>query len=320
MKKAAIVGCGNIAGFLDTPESKTIVTHAHAYSINKDTHLIACCDPDGAQRAKFCSRWDDEIHAYESLHVMLEKESIDILSICSPTEFHAHDLKLALRDSNTTTIICEKPFVQTQNELDELLPLLQQTQKKILINYMRRYDPSIQELARLLKSKNLGEIEHFSGTFTKGLYHNGSHMLELIEHLCGEITLIKMLTCKDNLQGSFYLETTQTRGTLNNESGDNYALFEFDIILSKGRVRIKNAGHIIEIETLKPSQEYAGYYNLSLEKTLKDSMQRNIYNTLHVSLNDDTRDIFLSHLRLSQKLLDIQDRLYKNRKLTWEPQ
>ena len=136
MKKAAIVGCGNIAGFLDSPESNTIVTHAHAYKIHTDTQLIACCDPDSIQNTKFCSRWGDDIHAYTSLHVLLENETINILSICSPTESHAHDLKLALQNPSITTIICEKPFIQTQNELDELLPLLKQTKKKNIINFI----------------------------------------------------------------------------------------------------------------------------------------------------------------------------------------
>ncbi|MEA1919864.1 MAG: hypothetical protein U9N52_08500, partial [Campylobacterota bacterium] len=208
----------------------------------------------------------------------------------------------------------------TQEEFDELTPLLHKTDKKVLINFIRRYDPSTQELAKILQSKELGEIEHFSGTFTKGLYHNGSHMLELIEYLCGELICITALTCNANLEGSFYLETRQTRGTLNNESGDNYALFELTILLSKGRVCIKNSGHTIEIETLVPSQHYAGYFNLSLAKTLEDSLQKNLYNTLHVSLKCETREILSSHLRLSQKLLDIKNTLYDKKRLTWEAQ
>lgn len=316
MKRAAIVGCGNISGFLDSPSDKHISTHAHAYMLHSSTKLIAVCDPNAEQREKFISIWGKEIRGYGTLTELLAHEKIDILSICSPTIFHAQGLKEALQDSNITSVLCEKPLVQTQEELKKLLPLLQKSKKNILINFIRRYDPGIQALKKTLISKDLGELLHFNASFTKGLYHNGSHMLELIEYLCGSIHSIKanrIISADDDLYGAFYLETALTHGSVHNEQGDNYALFELELVLSRGRIKIKESGHRIEIETVQASKRYPGYFSLEHKETLEDTMQKNLFNSLSILLREKENEIILEeHLRLSQKLLDIKENLYTN--------
>ena len=318
MIKAAIVGCGNIAGFLDAPADEQIVTHVHAYVEAEGVELVACCDPDESQRMALLQRWNIPA-AYADLQTLLANEKIDILSICSPTPFHFDALNAALNDANISTIICEKPVVQKREELDTLLPLLQSTEKKVLINFIRRYDPSIREAARMIQSGELGELQHFSGVFTKGLYHNGSHMLELIEHLCGGITAITALSCtvkEEDLFGSFYLETERARGTLNNESGDAYALFELEIVLSRGRVRITDLGHTIQIETPAASTRYAGYSYLKKNRALDDTLLYYARNSLEAALEGD-RSALRQHLELSRKLLDIKERLAEMKTINW---
>jgi len=313
VKKTAIVGCGNIAGFLDTPQDEHITTHAHAYLKHPDTNLIAVCDPDPQQRKRFLSRWGEDIHAYENLEELLKQEQIDVLSICSPTPFHAQALQLALNDKNLSAILCEKPLIQTQQELDEISMLLEKTDKRVLVNFIRRYDPSIQDLKRLLRSQELGSLLHFNATFTKGLYHNGSHMLELIENLCGEILSIRaeqLEVIERDLYGSFYLETTSARGSIHNESAEAYALFELELVLSNGRIKIKDSGHLIEIERVQASKRYPGYFTLGIDKTLPDTLNNNILNALSALLTATEHTKTLKeHLHLSQKLLNIKQEL-----------
>lgn len=319
MLKAAIVGCGNIAGFLDKPDQPTILTHAHAYTSHPSTELIAVCDPDLEQRRKLVARWGQDIRHYETLGQMLKTHKIDILSICSPTPFHSEAMIAALKDPSIQTIICEKPFVQTQEELDELKILMHIHPKKVLINFMRRFDPSLQQVKLLIDSKDLGKIHTFNGRFTKGLYHNGSHMLDLVEMLCGEITGITALQLESGheLYGNFALNTTNTQGVLQNFTGDNYALFELEIILSKGRILISESGHTICVETVTPSHRYTGYFQLGNAKTYDDTMEKNLYNTLNTALKEKDNS-FTSHLKLSQKLLDIQQSLQESRRLEWK--
>lgn len=320
MLKAAIVGCGNIAGFLDSPSDQNVLTHAHAYQRHSDTSLVCICDPSFEQREKFSKRWGQEIKHYPSVQEMLNNEQIDILSICSPTAFHFEGLVEALNDKNIRTIICEKPFVQTQKEFYELASLLEKSNKKIIINFMRRYDPSINRLYSLMQKGTLGKPLFFIGKFTKGLYHNGSHMLELIEHLCGEINSLSSEESHvkdDDIYGSFSLKTAACSGTLHNFNGEDFALFELEILFSKGRVLIKDSGHTIQIETVQPSQEYEGYFSLQSNETLEDTLRMNLYNTIDFAIHSET-DCFKTHLLLSKKLLDIKENLQTKHTLTWD--
>ena len=320
-KKAAIVGCGSIAGFLDSPHDKYITTHAHAYLAHPDTELVAVCDTDAVQRENFVKRWGNDIKCYDSLTELLLHEKIDILSICSPTPFHAEALRAALQDKHISAILCEKPFVNTQEELDEARMLLRESKKKVLINFMRRYDPSIQELKKILDSKIFGELLHFNANFTKGLHHNGSHMLELIEYLCGPIKTIQansIRLAENDIYGAFYLETASTHGSVHNESGENYALFELELILSKGRIQIKDSGHTIQLESIQASKQYPGYFKLEYDKTLTETMNANLYNSLNSLLDDtNTDEILERHLQLSQKLLSIKESLFEKKLLEY---
>ncbi len=319
MLKAAIVGCGNIAGFLDTPAQEEILTHAHAYVSHPKTELVAVCDPVLEQRRKFIQTWGQDIHHYETLKSLLAAEKIDMISICSPTAFHHEAMALALKDPNIRTIICEKPFVQTQEELDELKILMHIHPKKVLLNFMRRFDPSIQHLRLLIESKDLGKLLSFNGKFTKGLYHNGSHMLELIEHLCGEITSLSAHSLnkhEDDLYGNFLINCSQIQGVLQNFSGDNFALFELELILSKGRILLKDSGHHISIETIEPSR-YKNYFNLKTTRQFEDTMKYNLYNSINFALKEKV-NTFNSHLKLSQKLLDIKENLAGTQQLDWK--
>ena len=319
MVKAAIVGCGNIAGFLDSPDQENILTHAHAYTRHQETQLVAVCDPVLEQRRSLIKIWGQDIRHYDSFETLLASQSIDIVSICSPTPFHYEAMVLALKDEHIKTIICEKPFIQTQEELDELKILIHIYPKKILLNFMRRYDPSIQRLRLLIESKSLGKTLSFHGKFTKGIYHNGSHMLELIEHLCGEITSLEstnLTQVEDDFYGNFLVNCSETQGILQNFSGENYALFELEVILSKGRIIIKDLGHTIQVETVEPSEKYKNYFNLKKTRTFDDSMSQNLYNTINFAFKEKI-DTFSQHLKLSQKLLDIRDHLSGTNKLDW---
>jgi len=317
--KAAIVGCGNIAGFLDAPNQDNILTHAHAYQVHKQTQLVAVCDPDLEQRRSFLATWGQDIRHFDSFETLLASQDIDIVSICSPTNFHFEAMVLALKNKKIQTIICEKPFVHTQEELDELKILMHIHPKNILLNFMRRYDPSIQRLHHLIEYESLGKILSFNGRFTKGLYHNGSHMLELVEYLCGDITSLSshnMTKIEDDFYGNFLMNCSDIQGILQNFSGDNYALFELEVILSKGRVLIKDSGHTIQIQTIEPSPKYKGYFNLKQTRVLDDSMAQNLYNTVNFTFKE-TIDVFSKHLDLSQKLLDIKNHLEKTKRLEW---
>jgi len=311
--KAVIIGAGQIAGGLDGPKDKAILTHAHAYKSNPNTELIGVCDTNEDALIKFNKKWKTK--TFSDAKEMLDECRPEIISICSATQTHSKMLSLALSSNTAKVILCEKPFVSTKEEFDEINRLLEKNSKKLFINFIRRYDPSFIKLAQIIKSGELGNIQSFQGRFSKGLIHNGSHMLELIEWLIGSISKIKILDLhksESDFLGQFYVHSENANGILTNQEATHYDYFELDIMLSGAKVAISDQGRSITILKPQKSKLFTGYSYLQEHSTFSGTLERNMANSLDFALSNDSHSILQTHLNLSAKLLHITKTLQKS--------
>ena len=106
---AAIIGCGRIGGMMDDdPKRKKIMTHAASYAHCPDVRLAAASDIDRTRLDSFGKRWQVE-YLYTDYTDMLEKEDIDILSICTHSDSHHEIIKKALEcNDGIKAVFCEK--------------------------------------------------------------------------------------------------------------------------------------------------------------------------------------------------------------------
>ena len=311
--KAAIIGCGGIGGFLDSPKDKMVVTHAHAYAKMKDFKLTCCCDLDPKKINDFKSRWGRQIRGYRDCEEMLKKETIDIISICSDTASHCGLLKKAFEKNGIRIVICEKPLVETINEFEIIRDTIKRhPEKRLVINYSRRYDPGFKIVEDIISRKKLGKPMKFSAFFTKGLYHNGSHMFELLERLFGGLkgmTVLEKEAEADDYYGVFFLEYNLCSGMMFNLKGSSYSDFELDIFTEKGKIQIAQSGHAISIFKRKKSL-YRGYYELELQRKLDDTLKfstLNLMQYVHRLLESGRKDkLSRLHLELSEDLLKVR--------------
>ncbi len=280
--RAAIIGAGSIGGLIDSPKSANTASHANAYAKDPLCSLVAVCEPNAQNREEFQKRWGN-VHTYSDSKALLEHENIDILSIATPTKFHAQNLNEALQCKTLTHILCEKPLVSSLEELQVLRPQLQKSDKKILIHFMRRYDPSFIELASLVHSKTWGKALHFQGLFTKGLLHNGSHMLCVLSHLFGHVESLDIPHAKlasNELCGDFLVQCKDAKGTLYCIEGLEYSAFELSLWFENAKVEIKEGGSEISLYLKKPSPLYEGYFTLEFERTFENTLLHYASNSL----------------------------------------
>lgn len=321
--RAAVIGCGGIGGFLDAPGDAKVLTHAHAYRSARDFSLTACCDirPEAVRR--FQGRWGRGIRGYTDPGELLEKEPLDVLSICADTASHASILEAALYKPGLRVIVCEKPLVATQGEFRRVSrALAAHPEKRVMMNFIRRYDPAFAVLAARLKRGDLGSPLRFSALFNKGLYHNGCHALELAERLFGPVRAIRAGSCRvrgGDLFGDFHVETRRCKGLLCAPPGLRCSLFEFDILLSGGRVRISEGGLRIEASRVRGSARYAGYREMVLERTWGGgllSCGTHLLRHVRAHLRGRPLDPGASaaHWALSRRLLLARDALLAGRK------
>lgn len=305
----AIVGAGSIGGLIDSPKSANIASHAHAFLKHSNCKLIAICEPNSANQSAFIGRWG-EMGIYHSLDALFQYETIDLLAIASPTQFHANALEEALHVKSLQAIVCEKPLVATAKELAHIAPLLLSSEKKILIHLMRRYDPSFIKLANAIAAQKWGKAVRFQGVFTKGLLHNGVHMLAVLSHFFGEIETIKSLHVKrlhEDISGDFEVTCKEARGVLSCMEELSYSAFELALWFEDGKVEIKEGGARIDTFVKKPSPLYEGYFSLEHEETLPNSLQHYALHSLEFLLqNDDItcKQILQEHIDVHAKIFE----------------
>ncbi len=190
--RAAIIGCGRIAGGYDEHAAEGEVrTHAGAYRRHPATELIAVADARPDVAAAFAARWSVKA-SYTEPKELLEDARPDLVSICTPDESHAEMLELCLAYS-VRAVWCEKPLAVDQVAAGEIVAEYERRGITLAVNYMRRWDPEIQRLGRVLRSGEIGRVQRIVVLYGKGIRHNGSHAIDLLLDWFGPVAESRVL-------------------------------------------------------------------------------------------------------------------------------
>jgi hypothetical protein len=303
--KALIIGAGSIGGLIDSHDSDSIASHAHAYFKHPETQLFAICEPSELNVFAFMERWG-EMRRYACVDDVPNNEHFDIASISSSTTAHFHDLTTLIQRTDCSYILCEKPLVATKEEFYSLSSQLQRTNKKILIHLMRRYNPAFITLADRIKNKEFGKALGFQGVCSKGLLHNGSHLLGVLSHFLGPLTAIKPFRasyCSSDLCGEFGISLAGGDGTICVLQNLQYSLFELTIWFETGVIKIMDGGDKIEIHTKTPSPLYSGYNTLTLNETIETQLSQYALDSLNFLLNEShetCNEVLKEHLHIHE--------------------
>lgn len=265
MYRVVILGAGNIAAKFDSPHKKEVLTHAHAFVNNDAFELLGFYDKDYERAKEAAQIWGGQ--AYHNLESALE--GAEVVSCCVPDSFHGYMLKKIAR-YNPRLVIAEKPLAISLEEAEEIKQIYE-NRIPLLVNYSRRFLPEFQELKKQVK--DYGKFVRGVGYYGKGILHNGSHMIDLLRLLLGEVEDIMMLPYENRdfgeldvskeailkiQQGFFHMIAVDCRIA---------TIFEIELFFEKVRVRILDGGNKIEKYTIKESEIYAGYKNYQLSET-----------------------------------------------------
>jgi len=140
-----IVGAGEIAK----------VGHLPAYDACSSTNITAVADLN-RQRANAAAQTYDIPNVYESGSMLLQKESIDVLSICTPPNTHK-ELFIDAADRGID-IFCEKPFATSVNEAKAMHEAAASSEIKTAIGYSNRYFNNYRKVLTYANRGILGEL------------------------------------------------------------------------------------------------------------------------------------------------------------------
>lgn len=253
--RAAIVGCGNIAGIKDAPRKDGFVgTHAQAYSRHPLFTLAAAVDSDAERLRVFKNVWGVD-RGYLSLAELLSAGKLDVISIASPNEHHVGQLREILTSANApSAVFMEKPACSTKEEYDDLNRLIAKTRCKVFVNHTRRYDPGHRRLQAFIASGILGRFLGGRVSYYGGWMHNGVHMVDTLRMLLGEMALKSVKLGAPGKKDDPCLDAVfeHNNAVIEAVGVDEryYQLFENDLRFENGRVLIRDFGAEIIVETV----------------------------------------------------------------------
>ncbi|MCX6723043.1 MAG: Gfo/Idh/MocA family oxidoreductase, partial [Candidatus Staskawiczbacteria bacterium] len=117
---------------------------------------------------------------------MFKQTQPDIVSICVPDGQHFLILKKIIK-YKPKLVICEKPITTKIVDTEKIIKLYKKNKISVLVNYSRRFDVVIQQLKKDLSENKYGRVVSASGIYSKGILHNGSHLIDLASFLFGKI-------------------------------------------------------------------------------------------------------------------------------------
>jgi predicted dehydrogenase len=261
-----IAGCGNIAGRFD--QSRAVgdlpYTHAGAYTRDGRFNLSVCVEPDDERRADFMAAWGVGVGFRSIEEAMDSRHRFDVISICSPTTCHAHDLEIALR-LKPKLIFCEKPLTSALVESERLVEECRKSNVLLAVNYSRRFDPDVLKLQADMQEGRWGKLRSIIGCYNKGILNNGSHMLDLVSLLVGPMEIIEVgkpiydyfpndPTIPVWLEGAGALPIQIACG-----HAEDYALFELQLVFSEGVLVMEEGGMFWRERRVVDSATFKGY-------------------------------------------------------------
>lgn len=265
MFKAGIVGCGRIGSeFDDDPKRKMVSTHAGAYSAVDEVELVAACDFSKEKLEKCGKRWHIP-SLYEDYKEMLERERLDILSICTWNSTHLDIVNEAV-NCNVKAIFCEKPIADTLQNANEIVRLCNERGVILQIDHQRRFDRFHQDTRSFLQNGNLGRIQQVTFYYTAGIALTGSHMFDLLRFFFGDVDWVQAIYSQNkspnpsdpNIDGIVKFGS----GTLCSIQAcdvQNFLIFEMDCIGAKGRLNLTHSGFDLEFYEVRESSLFSGY-------------------------------------------------------------
>lgn len=160
----ALVGAGGIYR----------LAHGPAWSRIPRARVVVTCDivPDRAEQAcrelgaeAYCTRIED----------LLEKEGIDLVDLCTPSDTHAELSIQALRAGKH--VICEKPMALTPADAARMMRAAADAKRELYIGHTRRFDGRWRMLKEQIAAGRIGEpvavrrTERCWGAFPRGDWH-----------------------------------------------------------------------------------------------------------------------------------------------------
>lgn len=274
MLKSAVIGLGQMGLMYDFDAKRDKPSsHALAYHLNKDFLLSGAVDPRKEQSEPLSLLAPEAIY-YPSVEDMLTShQELDVVSICTPPVDRLQLVRQLLDIPSLRVIFCEKPLAGSLPEAEEIVRLLNASNKLMVPNLSRRWNPGIIRMKTSLHQKTYGELQKIHVRYTRGIYNTGSHLFDLIRFVgctISSVQVVQKVATSSDLDGepsfSFCFETDEkVSGFAEAIDDTQYYLFEVDFYCKAGKIEFRHSGNEIRYYKADAHPLFSGFQDLRLE-------------------------------------------------------
>ncbi|MDO8463195.1 MAG: Gfo/Idh/MocA family oxidoreductase [bacterium] len=279
MKKytVAVIGCGWIGlGAQLDPLRIAPASHAQAATMYRRTSLAALADTDRRSLARAKQLYPD-VPRFSDIARMLVTVQPDIVIIATSPESHCALVRLAAKH-RVQAILCEKPIAHDVQEAREAIRACRTYRVPLFVNHSRRFDPWIRKFRENLRGGYvrdtfLGPVRMAVASYDKGLYHGGTHFIDLLRYFLGNVRWVSAVPSTvyprdpHDVRVDALLGFDGATAALQYFDSAQYSLSEMSFFGEKGRMNLKHeSGLTIEIIGTRASDEYSSYRELNDER------------------------------------------------------
>ena len=130
--------------------------HLAAYIAHPKAEVVALCDINADAAKARAKALGLSCKIYTDLEKTLADEDVDILSIATPSCYHARDAALAMRAGKH--VLVEKPIATTLDDLALLKRTAAETEVKTMAGFVLRWNDMIVTLKALMEEETIGDV------------------------------------------------------------------------------------------------------------------------------------------------------------------
>lgn len=258
-----IIGLGQIGmGYdFDITVKSVILTHARAISVHPAFFLVGAVDVSPLKRARFEQRYG--VPAFDQVEVALRQLQPDVVVIATSTQSHASVLAEVIKVCQPKLVLCEKPLAYELDDARSMVEMCEKAGIALFVNYIRRADPGVVEIKRRFNHGEISAPVKVNAWYSKGIFNNGSHILNLLEMWLGDIsdaTPINSGRLWDNHDPELDVEIQFELGSAIFRSAweECYSHNCIELLSRSGRLRYDKGGEVIEWQGVHESPNFGG--------------------------------------------------------------
>ena len=177
MFRVGIIGCGRPLRTDGATGFGMAHAHARGYEASPDAEIVALADIKLENARAFQAEHGGD-GLYQDYHEMLEKENLDIVSICTWPHLHAQ-MVIAAAEANVKAIHCEKPMAPVYGEAVRMVRVCEEHGVQLSFNHQRRFGAPFRKARELVKSGAIGELIRLEAS-CGNMFDWGTHWFDML--------------------------------------------------------------------------------------------------------------------------------------------